>query len=98
VVVAELYHGAYKSPSPYQAANLALLASFCPQLISLPFNDAAAETFGRIRAQLEAKGTMIGPYDLQIASIALVNNLTVVSHNISEFGRVPGLTIDDWEV
>ncbi len=40
----------------------------------------------------------IGPYDLQIAAIALINNLTLVTHNTSEFGRVPGLSLDDWEV
>ncbi len=98
VVVAELYYGAYKSPSSFQAANLALLASFCSQFLSLPFNDVAADMFGRIRADLEARGMPIGPYDLQIAAIALINNLTLVTHNTSEFGRVPGLSLDDWEV
>ena len=51
-----------------------------------------------IRAQLAAQGTPIGPYDLQIASIALANRLTLVTHNTSEFSRVPGLALEDWEV
>ncbi len=98
VVEAELYYGAYKSPAAYRAANLALLANFFPQFTSLAFDDAAANVFGRVRALLESLGTPIGPYDLQIASIALAHQLTVVTHNVAEFSRVPGLTIEDWEV
>ncbi len=66
--------------------------------MSLPFDDDAAEVFARIRFHLESRGMVIGPYDLQIASIALVHQLTVVTHNVAEFGRVPGLTVEDWEV
>ena len=43
-------------------------------------------------------GTSIGAYDLQIAAIALVNNLTLITHNTREFERVDGLQIEDWEV
>jgi len=64
---------------------------------SLPFDDAAAVIYGRIRAQLATAGALIGPYDLQIAAIALANNLTVVTRNTQEFSRVPGLVIEDWE-
>jgi tRNA(fMet)-specific endonuclease VapC len=46
---------------------------------------------------LAALGTPIGPYDVQIAAIALVNNLILVTHNTGEFGRVNGLQIEDWE-
>ncbi len=52
---------------------------------------------GRIRAELNKKGTPIGVYDLQIASIALANNLVLVTHNIGEFSRVEGLQYEDWE-
>ena len=52
--------------------------------------------FGEIRAVLAAVGTPIGPYDLQIAAIALVHGLTVVTHNTGEFSRVPGLKVEDW--
>jgi len=41
-------------------------------------------------------GQAIGPYDLQIASIALEHGLIVVTHNLTEFSRVPGLTVEDW--
>lgn len=64
---------------------------------SLPFDDAAAELAGILRAQLGQPGTPIGPYDLQIAAIALVNGCTLVTHNVSEFSRVPNLVFEDWE-
>ena len=44
------------------------------------------------------QGTPIGPYDLQIAAIALGNDLTLVTHNVREFVRVEGLRVEDWEV
>lgn len=96
VVKAELCFGAMKSANPER--NFALQQAFLKQFISLPFDDLAATTFGVIRAQLETKGIPIGAYDLQIAAIALVNNLTLVTHNTREFGRVEGLQIEDWEV
>lgn len=69
---------------------------FCRRFDSLPFDDAAAEEYGRIRAELTAAGTPIGPNDLMIASIALANQLTLVTSNTAEFGRVPGLQIENW--
>lgn len=66
--------------------------------VSLPFDDRAADEYGRIRAYLARLGTPIGPNDLLIAAIALANNATLVTHNTTEFNRVPGLTIVDWEM
>ena len=94
VVLGELYYGAYKSSRP---ANLNVISTLSRQFASLPFDDAAAVIYGRIRAQLATAGALIGPYDLQIAAIALANNLTVVTRNTQEFSRVPGLVIEDWE-
>ena len=59
IVKAELYYGAYKSAR--RDANLALLAKFFSQFVSLPFDDAAAEAYGRLRAGLARRGTPIGP-------------------------------------
>jgi len=95
VVKMELYYGAYRSSR--QQDNLALLRQFFAPFFSLPFDDAAADTCGRVRAHLAAAGTPIGPYDLQIAAIALANNLILVTHNTREFSRVPGLALEDWE-
>jgi tRNA(fMet)-specific endonuclease VapC len=95
VVKAELFYGAYKSQR--REANLAVLDDLCAGFRSLPFDGTAAREFGRIRAELEKLGKPIGPYDLQIAAIALVHGMTLVTHNTSEFSRVPGLLIEDWE-
>jgi len=63
----------------------------------LPFDDFAAQEYGKIRSHLTAMGTPIGSNDLMIASIALAQGMTLVTHNTSEFGRVPGLPLDDWQ-
>ena len=95
IVKLELYYGAYRSSR--QEANLTGLVVFFSEFVSLPFDGQAAEICGQIRAQLAALGTPIGPYDVQIAAIALVNNLMLVTHNTREFSRVEGLQIEDWE-
>jgi tRNA(fMet)-specific endonuclease VapC len=95
IVKAELYFGAYKSQR--REANLRLLQTLFGQFGSLPFNGGAARIFGEIRADLARKGTPIGPYDLQIAAIALANDLTLVTHNTAEFGRIGSLKLEDWE-
>jgi len=94
VVKAELYFGAYKSSRREQ--NLALLQSFFGQFASLPFDDQAAEAYGRLRAELAACGTPIGPNDLIIAAIALAHGATLVTNNTREFNRVPDLRMEDW--
>jgi tRNA(fMet)-specific endonuclease VapC len=96
VVKAELFYGAMKSANPER--NFALQQAFLDQFVSISFDDLAATTFGTVRAQLEMRGTPIGAYDLQIAAIALANNLTLVTHNTREFGRVENLQAEDWEV
>jgi len=75
-----------------------LVRELTDTFISFSFDDDAAEIFGSIRASLEATGNSIGPYDLEIASIAIARDLTLVTHNTSEFSRVPGLIIEDWQV
>jgi tRNA(fMet)-specific endonuclease VapC len=65
------------------------------EFVSLPFDDQSAVIYGQIRAQLAVSGTPIGPNDLLIASIALANNLILVTHNTREFSRVEGLRLED---
>jgi tRNA(fMet)-specific endonuclease VapC len=95
IVRMELYYGAYKSQRPEQ--NLAIVLRFFGEFASLSFDPAAAQACGRIRAELARQGRPIGPYDVQIAAIALVNNATLVTHNTREFPRVPDLLVEDWE-
>ena len=65
---------------------------------SFPFGDRAARIYGDLRTRLSVKGTIIGPNDLMIAAIAIANTSILVTHNITEFQRVDGLEIIDWEV
>lgn len=95
VVKAELFYGALRSNNPAQTLERQQL--FLKQFTSIPFDDGAALAIGRIRASLASLGTPIGPYGLQIAAIAQVNNLILVTHNTREFERVNGLQLEDWE-
>lgn len=95
VVKAELFYGAIHSQNP--SKNLANQQKFLALFVSLPFDDSTAEHYGRIRSELAKAGTPIGGNDLMIAAIALAHNLTVVTHNLKEFGRVSGLKVEDWE-
>lgn len=95
VVKSELFYRAMRSNNP--SRTLERQQHFLQQFTSLPFGDKAAFSFGKIRAELASAGTPIGAYDLQIAAIALVSDLTLVTHNTKEFKRVSGLRIEDWE-
>jgi tRNA(fMet)-specific endonuclease VapC len=93
---AELFFGAMKSNNPRNTR--AKQQMFLEPLATMPFDDACAEHYGRIRAELEAAGTPIGPNDLLIAAIALAHDLILITHNTREFGRVNELKIEDWEL
>jgi tRNA(fMet)-specific endonuclease VapC len=94
-VKAELIFGARKSAKPEQ--NLARLARFFQPLVSLPFDDGAADHYGSIRTDLERAGTPIGANDLMIGAIALAHSLTLVTANQTEFSRIGGLVCENWE-
>jgi tRNA(fMet)-specific endonuclease VapC len=96
VVSAELWYGAERSHNPTR--EHARVDAFVGQFDSLPFDTDAARIYARIRHHLATLGLPIGPYDLQIAAIALAHNLILVTHNTTEFSRVPGLTQEDWEI
>lgn len=94
-VEAELWFGACKSSRPEE--NRRRLLTLLAWLPSLPFAGEATRHFGEIRATLARQGNPIGPYDLQIAAIARAHDLTVVTDNVGEFSRVPGLKIENWQ-
>lgn len=96
VVVGELCYGAFRSGNP--TAEQALVDQFVAGFVSLPFNDVVARVYARVRYDLETRGLPIGENDYQIAAIALVHDLTLVTHNTREFSRVTGLRLEDWEV
>ena len=96
VVLAELEHGVEKSSRPDQ--NRIALANFCAPLTVLPFGDAAAVAYGKLRADLERAGQTIGAMDMLIAAHALAENAVLVTNNEREFRRVEGLKVENWAV
>jgi len=94
ISVGELTHGAYKSAR--SAENLARLDVLLATLIILPFAEGAARRFGLLKADLERIGLRLSDLDLQIASISLDQEATLVTHNRRHFERIPNLTIEDW--
>ena len=94
ITLSELLHGVEKSAAPEQ--NLAAVENFCSRLDVLPYGPRASLHYGQIRTALERRGTPIGVNDLHIAAHARSEGLTLVSNNLREFERVPGLLLENW--
>ena len=95
VVAFELWYGVAKSARP--EANARLVETFFAGPVSLlAFDPEDAKVAARVRAGLEAVGKPIGAYDLLIAGQALRHQLTLITANGREFGRVKGLEWEDW--
>lgn len=90
----ELEYGMGKSNNRIKMDSY--VVSLCRRYAVLDFDRAASQQAGVIRALLDTRGTPIGPYDIQMAGIALSKNLTVVTRNTREFVRVPGLQVENW--
>lgn len=94
VVVAEIEYGIAKSAR--QEHNRRVFDTLLDGFQLVPFDAAAARRYGPIRAELERRGQLIGPYDLMIAAHAQALGAVLVTDNTSEFSRVEGLTIENW--
>lgn len=94
IVLYELEFGIAKSNAP--AKRQAQLTQFCSQVVILTFDQQEVRSSASIRADLEKKGTPIGPYDLLIAGTAVANNGVLVTNNEKEFKRVAGLQLENW--
>jgi len=94
IVLFELQVGIAKSSSPRKRRKQ--LEELLSTLPVISFGVREADSASRIRAQLESKGTVIGPYDILIAGTAMAHQSTLVTHNTNEFGRIDHLRIDDW--
>lgn len=94
VVFAELYAGAYK----HAQANrlLSLIADLRQEILVLEFDLACAEQFGKTRGSLLQQGISVPTTDLMIASVALVHDLSLVTHNSADYRNIPDLRIEDW--
>lgn len=92
----ELWYGAEKSERrDFNCGRLDRF--FAGRIEQLSFADEDSKRAGDLRALLERLGTPIGPYDVLIAGQALERGLVLVTHNAGEFGRVPGLKVEDWQ-
>lgn len=91
ITAAELRYGAAMKASEARAVERALMS-----LSIAPFDAAAAQVHGEVRSALRRKGTPIGPLDMLIAAHAIALNLTLVTNNVREFRRVPGLRVENW--
>ena len=94
VTLAELEFGVCHSANP--AKNGEALLRFLLPFTVLPFGAEAAAVYGRIRHELQSKGTPIGSMDMLIAAHAKSEGLILVTHNVREFSRVPGLSVENW--
>ena len=94
VTYAELVHGVEKSIAVEK--NRLALSMLLANMEILDFDVDAADCYGKIRADLEKKGTPIGPLDMMIAGHAQSLGYTVVTNNVKEFSRVSALRIENW--
>lgn len=94
ISLAELEYGASKSSS--REKNRKALIHFASAFDIVNFNDNDAEVYGLIRAELEKRGQVIGPYDMQIAAQAITRDLILVTNNMTEFARIPNLKLENW--
>lgn len=96
VVAGELYVGAAKSSNPVHA--LEAVEEFLLPFEIVPFDNRCAYEYGRIRADLEQRGLRIGSNDMLIAATARAMNATLVTNNVREFKRIPGFSLETWDV
>lgn len=94
ITLADMLYGAARRGSPKLTERVRDVIALASTV--LPFDEPAAEVYGRLRAELEAKGRRLDEPDLRIASIALSRDLTLVTGNVRHFGRVPELAVENW--
>jgi predicted nucleic acid-binding protein len=95
ITIAEVYYGIMKASNRPRLLKL-FEDVFLPRATILPFDFSAAKKYGEIRSFLEEKGTPLAHADLQIASITLSMNMTLITGNLKHFQRVPRLAVENW--
>ena len=96
VTYAELCFGVANGVAALRGGRWRQLSAFTRLLLVLPLDEAAAKHYGEVRSQLTSKGQLIGNNDLFIAAHALSLGAILVTNNEREFGRVPGLVVENW--
>lgn len=95
VTIGEVFYGIMKSSNRVRLLKL-FETVLLPRATILPFDFLAAKKYGEMRSILENQGTPLEHADLQIASIALSKNMTLITGNIRHFKRVPNLKVENW--
>ncbi|MCA9576171.1 MAG: type II toxin-antitoxin system VapC family toxin [Sandaracinaceae bacterium] len=96
IVEYELRYGLLRLPRDAMQPRMTALTELLHPMHRLPFDEQCAEHAARIRADLESAGTPIGPHDVLIAATALRHQSELVTRNVREFARVPGLRVQNW--
>ena|SRR5271157_2491613 len=94
IVLGELLAWAYRRPNP--DSLLQSIADLRTEVELLVYDERSAEQFGRLRGTLRRQGIAVSVPDLMIAAVALVHDLTLVTHNTADFQRIPDLRLVDW--
>ena len=94
IVLGELYAGAYHVSDPTDL--LQRIEDLLEDVNVLDFDPVSAKKFGEIRGSLLRQGISIPAVDLMIGSVALVHDLTLVTHNTADFQNIPGIRLEDW--
>jgi tRNA(fMet)-specific endonuclease VapC len=95
IVLAELYTWAHQRKNPASITKR-IENDLLPDVTVLDFDSACAKKFGQVRGSLLQQGLSVPTTDLMIAAVALVHNLTLVTHNTADYQHIPGLRLDDW--
>ncbi len=97
VTASELLHGVHRAKDPsVRARRSAFVEAILERFPLLPVDLATARTHAQIWAELASGGNLIGPHDLWLAAAAIAHGLTLVTANLREFQRVPGLAVESW--
>ena len=94
VCACELFAGAYKSKK--RDNEVKRVKEFLSRMELLDFSAQACERFGKVRSELESKGTPLGDFDIMIASIALAHSQQVLTRDVDHFRKIPGLIVETW--
>lgn len=95
IVLAELEFGAHKSGVPLHRKRVDALVLGCAMIE--PWTPEDAALYGRVRADLERRGLVVGSHDMQVAAQAIRLGATCITHNRRHFGHIPGLKVVDWQ-
>ncbi len=97
ISASELLHGVHRSERPEQRAKrAAFVEGVLERFAVLPVDLAVARAHAQAWAELKASGTLIGAHDMWLAATCIAHGLTMVTANVRDFERVPGLQLEHW--